>query len=83
VYKLDLIALTVEGENTYKVRFRTEAGEVEYRFTTHDDSFLSVGCETPFAEVTNGDPAVPLLTQAIANFHLARHYKYAAEPEES
>jgi hypothetical protein len=83
MYKLEPIALTVENENTYKVRFKTETGEVEYRFTTKDEGFLSVGCEIPFATITNGDPAVPLLTQAIGNFHQARHYKYDLETEGS
>ena len=79
MYKLEPIALTAESENTYKVRFKTEAGEMEYRFTIHDDGFLSVGCDIPFSTITNDDPAVPLLTQAVANFHQARHFAYTQE----
>lgn len=83
MYKLEPIALTVESENTYKVCFKTETGEVEYTFTIHDEGFLSVGCEIPFATITNEDPAVPLLTQAIANFHQARNYHYETTEESS
>ncbi|CAN5658156.1 hypothetical protein BH10CYA1_BH10CYA1_56060 [soil metagenome] len=65
-----------QGENIYVVRFRSDAGEVEYKFTAHDQPFISVDCELSYAELTNGDPAVPLLAKAIANFHQARHFLY-------
>lgn len=55
---------TPRSENVDKVRFKSESGEVEYRFTAHDDGLLSVGCETAFATLTSGDSAVPMLTQA-------------------
>jgi len=77
--RLEPISLTVESENSYKVRFKSEGGFVEYTFTIHDDGFQSVRCEMPFSTITNDDPAVPLLTQAIANFHQARHFEYSVE----
>lgn len=73
MYKLEPISLSVESDNTYIVRFMSDAGEVEYKFTAQSEPFLAVECEIPYAKLTNGDPAVPLLAQAIANFHEARH----------
>ena len=79
MYRLEPIALTVESKNSYLVRFKTDQGEVEYRFQANENGILSINCEIPFAKITHGDPAVPLLTQAIANFHQARHCQYESE----
>jgi len=83
MYKLEPISLSVENDSSYIVRFKSDDGEVEYKFTVSDQNFLAVGCELPYATLTNGDPAVPLLANAIANFHEARHYKYESDPVDS
>jgi len=76
---LEPISLAVESENSYRVRLKTEAGEKEYLFKIHEEGFQSVECEPSFSKMTRsymGDPAVPLLTKAIACFHQARHFEY-------
>jgi hypothetical protein len=70
------ISLAVESENSYRVRLKTKAGEKEYLFKIHEEGFQSVECEPSFSKMTNDDPAVPLLTKAIACFHQARHFEY-------
>lgn len=79
MHKLNPISLSVESDFSYIVRFQSDDGEVEYKFTVSDQDFLAVECELPYADLTNGDPAVPLLTKAIAHFHQARHYQYESE----
>jgi|688.fasta_scaffold288953_1 hypothetical protein len=79
MYKFEPISLSFENDSTYVVRFKNEDGEVEYKFTVTDDDFLAVGCDLQYAALTNGDPAVPLLAKAIANFHKARHYNYESD----
>jgi hypothetical protein len=83
MYKLEPISLSVESDSSYIVRFKSDDGDVEYKFTVSDQNFLAVECELSYATLTNGDPAVPLLTKAIANFHQARHYQYESDPADS
>jgi len=82
MYKLQPIALTAESENTYRVRFASDTGEVEYTFTIQDDPFTYIVAEIPFADITNGDPAVEVLKKAIFEFHEARHFQYEPQTEE-
>jgi hypothetical protein len=83
MYKLQPIALTVEGQNRYRVRFQSDAGEVEYTFTAYGEPFLSLECDFEFLEITNGDPAADVLKGAICNFHKARDFQYTAPPEKT
>lgn len=82
MYKLEPISLSVESDSSYIVRFKSDDGEVEYKFTVSDQNLLAVECELPYATLTNGDPAVPLLAKAIANFHQARHFHYESDAAE-
>lgn len=77
--KLQPIALIVENEDTYKVRFQTDNGEVEYKFTMELDPVPFLVSDNEFLKITNGDPAAARLKQAICNFHQARHFEYTAE----
>ncbi len=80
MYKLQPIAVTLESENTYRVRFQTDDnGEVEYTFTMEDDPIPLLVSDNDFLEITNGDPAAARLKQSICNFHQARHFEYASE----
>lgn len=81
MYKLQPIALMVEGENTYRVRFKTENGEVEYKFTMESTPFPYLVSELEFLDITNDDPAAARLKQAICDFHEARHFEYAHSKE--
>lgn len=81
MHKLQPIALMTEGDTTYKVRFRTETGEVEFTFKVDEEPFRTLGWDPEFSKLANGDPAALILNKAIFNFHDARHFQYA--PEES
>ncbi|MBX9721590.1 MAG: hypothetical protein K2X81_09365 [Candidatus Obscuribacterales bacterium] len=75
--KLQPKSLTVEGENSYKVCFQMENGEVEYIFTMETSPFPFLVCEREFLEITNGDPAADRLKESICVFHETRHFAYA------
>ncbi len=77
MHKLQPIALLVEGENTYKVRFKAENREVEYIFKMESTPFPFLVCDVEFLDITNDDPAAARLKQAICDFHEARHFVYA------
>lgn len=78
------IAITAEGQNSYKVRFLTEAGEVECGVTVQNVDMeelifpLLVG-DTTFLDTTNGDQAADLLRKSIFALHEARHFQDGAE----
>lgn len=79
MYKLQPIAVTVASENSYRVRFKSDTGEVEYTFTIYEEPFVCIEAEIPFADATHGDPAVDVLKKAILEFHEARHFQYVDE----
>ena len=79
MHKLQPIFLAVEGENSYRVRFQTETGEVEYIFRIDNTPFTLLVSEREFLEITNGDPAADVLKQVICDFHEARHFDYSDE----
>lgn len=76
--KMQPISIAVESDNTYKVRFATESGEVsEYLFTVDSSNgFDLVICDMEFLELTNGDPAADRIKQCIGSLHDARHFDY-------
>ncbi len=80
MFKLQPITITVENENSYRVRFQAENGEVEYLFTMENDPIPLLVSDNEFLDITNGDPAAARLKQAICSFHYARHFAYAVEP---
>lgn len=84
MYKVQPIELRVTGENSYVVRFQSDSGEVEYNF--HIENTLGfellVSDDKEFLEITNCDPAVGRLKEAIFNLHEARNFVYA-EPKVS
>ncbi len=79
MHKLQPIALIVESENTYRIRFKTENGEIEYKFTMESTPFSYLVCDLEFLDITNDDPAAARLKQAICDFHEARHFAYESE----
>jgi hypothetical protein len=79
--KMQPIAITVEGESTYRVRFQAEDGQIT-EFTFEVDSsngFDLVVSEMSFLEITNGDPAADRLKECIGVLHEARHFAYESE----
>lgn len=76
--KVQPIAITVEGENTYRVSFQAEDGQItEFTFQVDSsDGFDLVVSEMSFLEITNGDPAADRLKECIGVLHEARHFSY-------
>lgn len=81
--KLQPIELIVESENSYRVRFKSKTGAVEFSFTMEHSPFPFLICDDEFLEITNGDPAADRLKEAICNFHQARNFEYASNESAS
>lgn len=77
--RLQPIALTAEGDNTYKVCFRTDTGELAFIFTVEERPFRTLSWEPEFSKMVNGDPAALVLNKAIFAFHEARNFQYVDE----
>ncbi len=73
--RLRPIAITVEGETNYRVRFQTDKGEVEHIFKVEETFIPIVVCDKKFLEMADGDPAAKMLKDAICLMHEARNYK--------
>ncbi len=72
MYKLEPIALIADND-AYKVRFRRDAGEVEFTFKIDEEPFRTLGWEPEFSGLVNGDPAAFVLNNTIFDFHEARN----------
>jgi hypothetical protein len=77
--KMQPISISVESENSYRVRFQTENSEiVEYLFIIDSSAgFDLLVCEMAFLEITNGDPAADRLKQSIGSLHHSRYFDYS------
>jgi hypothetical protein len=80
--KMQPIAITIEGENSYRVRFQTEDGQInEFTFAVDSsDGFDLVVSDMSFLEKTKGDPAADRLKECIGILHEVRHFEYMEEP---
>lgn len=72
MYKLEPIALIADND-IYKVRFRRDAEEVTFIFKVDEKPFVTLGWETEFSALVNGDPAALVLNSAIFDFHEVRN----------
>src|SRR5438105_2977999 len=66
------IALTAEGNNTYKVLFQSETGDIEYGFIMDEEDIPLLISDDEFLGITNADPAAYRLKQSVCDFHQAR-----------
>ncbi|HEY9868363.1 MAG TPA: hypothetical protein V6D08_04305 [Candidatus Obscuribacterales bacterium] len=71
--KVEPISLQAEGSNTYRVRFSSPEGDLEYVFQVDTEKIPVVKWEDRFRVDMGGtlDPATPLF-DAILGFHKAR-----------
>ena len=73
MYKLEPIALMAENKHSYRVRFKTNAGEIEFPFNIDEEPFCTLGWQPEFSSMVDGDPAAFILNDAIFEFHEARN----------
>lgn len=82
--KLQPIEITSLSDNSYRVRFQTSTGTVDFVFaientTLGEEKFSTVAWDPEYSKLVGGDPAALALNQALFNFHEARSFNYECQ----